>query len=167
MAPVANDVKSQLPKFTSSETPINLTSPHHIMFVTSSLADSRPTLTDEAGFEVLAGTSDTSTNSAQYTERAFVLSRGFVQALFDKRPGGLDDIAQWTYLSQHGPKLLQTIIQEAKALLPADPSKTDTDTNDAMVGPLGHGNGSKKLSRGAAMLLERTVRWLEGFAARL
>ena len=88
-----------------------------------------------------------------------------MQALFDKRPGGLDDITQWMYLSKDGPKLLQTIIQEAKALLPADPSKTDTD--NAMTGPLGHGNGSKKLSRGAAILLQRTVLWLEGYAARL
>lgn len=39
VTPVANDVKSQLPNFSSSETPFNLTFPYQSISITSSLAD--------------------------------------------------------------------------------------------------------------------------------
>ena len=114
--------------------------------------------TDEAGFEVLAGKSESATSSAQYSERAFILSRGFVQGLLEKGPAGMHDVLEWLYLSKDGPQLLTTVITQAKALLRADPIESDSAS-------LGFGNGSKRLSRGAAIPIERTVKWLEEYVA--
>ncbi|KAL8793027.1 MAG: hypothetical protein Q9195_004338 [Heterodermia aff. obscurata] len=113
---------------------------------------------NEAGFEILANTPDSVTTSAQYTERAFVLSRGFVQALFEKRPGGFDDVADWMYISRKGPRLLETVVGEARALL-----QRKKEDGEGLEASPGFGNGNRKLSRGAAILLERTVGWCEGF----
>lgn len=76
-----------------------------------------------------------------------------MQALLEKRPGGMNDVTECMYLATDGPQLLKTVIEEAKTLL-----QTGGEG-------LGFGNGNKRLSRGAAILLERTVKSLEEYAA--
>ena len=105
--------------------------------------------TDEAGFDVLANTDESSTPSALYTERAFVLSRGFVHHALSSKPGGVTDVVEWLYdkpaMERAGPWLLRSVIEEARA----------------RIAVRGDGAVGKKLSRGAAILLERTVGALE------
>ena len=64
---------------------------------------------------------------------------------------------EWAYLSKEGPQLLATVITQAKALL------LQADPNKSVTASLGFSNGGKKLSRGAAIPLERTVKWLEKY----
>ena len=115
--------------------------------------------TDEAGYEILAGTDESTISSALYTEKAYVLARGFLQAFYEKNPGGMSDIRQWMYESKHGPRLLSTVYKEAKALLSENPQDEEADAGNAVVcwRPT---NGRKRLSLGAAILLERMLEGL-------
>ena len=114
--------------------------------------------TDEAGFEMLAGTEESVTSSGFYTERAFVLSRGFVHAVLFKRPGGITDIANWLYVSKQGPRYLETIIREALALLPGLLGEETMD--DPTLERWRPAHSMTRLSRGAAILLERKIQSL-------
>jgi len=109
--------------------------------------------TDEAGFDILANTDESRTTSALYTERAFVLARGFVQRALNSKPGGMADIIEWLYdrpsTEGGGPWLLRTVIKEARARI--------SDRGEEAVGE----KPVRKLSRGAAIMLERTVTALE------
>ena len=69
---------------------------------------------------------------------------------------------------------MKTMVEEARALLLVALKKKNADGDGAAaeqgveegvdeVARRGFGNGSRKLSRGAAILLERTVRWCEEF----
>ena len=77
-------------------------------------------VTDEAGFDILAGSDESTAPSALYTERAFVLSRGFVKTFLTNLPAGMTDVAEWIYISRHGSRFLDTIIEEAEVLLAAE-----------------------------------------------
>ena len=51
-----------------------------------------------------------------------------------------------------GPELLKTVIEEARARMASDAAEGVVE-----------GRQTKKLSRGASIMLERTVSWLEGY----
>lgn len=112
-------------------------------------------LLDEAGFEILANTDESSIASKLYTERAYVLARGFIQRALKVRPGSVVDIIDWLYCNPRtggeGPDLLRTVIEEARARI----------TNLVDVGKGSEEGPVQKLSSGASMTLERTVAWLE------
>lgn len=114
--------------------------------------------TDEAGFDILANTDESRTTSALYTERAFVFARGFVQRALHSKPGGVADIVEWLYekpaTEGAGPWLLRPVIEEARARL--------VERGEEAVGEKQGG----KLSRGAAIMLERTVGALEELVKR-
>ena len=76
-------------------------------------------MTDEAGFDALVGSEESRINSRLYSERALVMSKGFVVYALFHEVTGLDDIIEWLYLSREveGPRLLERIVQESKALL--------------------------------------------------
>ena len=93
--------------------------------------------------------------SALYTEKAFVLARGFLRSAFTHRLGGIDDIIDWLYLSSKpGPHLLRRIVEESNALIPTSMAEQSNTTN-------GESDTSRRLSAGALVLLRRTMLWLE------
>ena len=51
-----------------------------------------------------------------------------------------------------GPELLKTVIEEARARMAGDAEEGAVE-----------GGQTKKVSRGASIMLERTIRWLEGY----
>ncbi|KAL8822966.1 MAG: hypothetical protein Q9191_006313 [Dirinaria sp. TL-2023a] len=122
---------------------------------------------NEAGFEVLANTDESRTTSALYTERAFVLARGFLQHALKSKPGGVDDIIRWLYDCRpgaRGPRLLSTVIEQAKARMVGEMHDIDDSGTDkgSEVKEAHH----TKLSRGASIMLERTITWLENYACQ-
>ena len=117
---------------------------------------------NEAGFDVLIGTEENRTASAQYTEKAFVMAKRFVASALELRSGlrlsGFEDILKWLYLpSGEGPNLLQLIIQESKALLPENLA---TGASLERQCP-GSRASSLKLSSGALIILRRNLESLE------
>ena len=105
---------------------------------------------DEAGFDVLVGNEDFKVASAQYTERAFVMSKGFIKGAFEHPLKGITDIIDWLYLSsQPGPHLLRQVVEESDDIIRQGASDSDKD------------GSALRLSAGASMLLQRTVSWLE------
>ena len=75
-------------------------------------------------------------------------------------PNGLEDIITWLYTFREGPRLLQRVVEDSKAVLPAEPSspgQCDQAPSEASVGAL----STAKLSAGAAVLLKRNLDWLQ------
>ena len=139
---------------------------------------------DEAGFDVLQNTPESRTPSALYTEKAFVLSKNFIQIALVKPPAGFVEIIKWLYhSSEPGPKLLRTVVKECRAycpdeplvvpsLLPANlvtatrsmnPLLTPSTLNEerSAVASDQESERPARLSSGALVLLKRQLRWLE------
>lgn len=73
---------------------------------------------DEAGFESLQDTIQSKHTSAQYSEKAFVLSRQFVKAALHSDPQGFSDIIHWLYLPAcNGRGLLRDIVKDCREFL--------------------------------------------------
>lgn len=114
--------------------------------------------TDEAGFEVLIGTEESRVPSIYYTERAYVMAKGFIIHALQRPVGGLEDVITWLYLSTTGPQLLRQVIAESEAV----------DNGGAVTETQGPGGGSTStvlessshmspLSSGALKMLRRHV----------
>lgn len=71
---------------------------------------------DEAGFDVLVGTEESRVPSLHYTERAYVMSKGFIIHALQHPVGGLEGVTAWLYLSPDGPQLLRQVITESEAV---------------------------------------------------
>lgn len=72
--------------------------------------------TDEAGFDVLVGTEESRVPSIHYTERAYVMAKGFIIHALQRPVGGLEDVITWLYLCPDGPQLLRQVIAESEAV---------------------------------------------------
>lgn len=120
---------------------------------------------DEAGFDVLIGSAESQVPSALYSEKVYVMSKGFIKTALTTVPQGLADVVRWLYLpSQPGPHLLRRVIDDSKNLL-ADITTTSAvgSTSGKMDKGLLYG---AQLSTGASILLRRNVEWLEDFLTR-
>ena len=120
---------------------------------------------DEAGFDVLIGSAESQVPSALYSEKVYVMSRGFIKTALTAAPHGLADVIHWLYLSsQSGPHLLRRVLDDSKRLL------ANTATTSAMRTASGEmderGFTRTKVSTGASILLKRHVEWLEDFITR-
>lgn len=114
---------------------------------------------DEAGFDVLTGSAESQVPSALYSEKVYVMSKGFIKSALSNAPQGLADVVQWLYLSsQPGPQLLRRVLDDSKKLL------TNTTIKSAEIDEVE--STRAKLSTGASILLRRNVEWLEDFMAR-
>ncbi|KAL8799871.1 MAG: hypothetical protein Q9182_005578 [Xanthomendoza sp. 2 TL-2023] len=73
---------------------------------------------NEAGFDALQGTAQSKPTSAVYSEKAFVLSRGFVATALQTPPAGFADTIEWLYLPEkRGRCLLRTVVQDCQRFL--------------------------------------------------
>lgn len=101
---------------------------------------------NEAGYEILS-VRDTAIASANYSERAYVLSRGFVVHVLQNTIPGMAQELKWLY--QSTPNYLEVIINRAELVV--QNSKGDQDYN------LVNDSSVNKVSRGALVLLERCL----------
>lgn len=122
-------------------------------------------MTDEAGFDVLIGSAESQVPSSLYSEKAYVMSKGFIKTALATMPHGLADVVQWLYLtSQPGPQLLRRVVNDSKKLLANNPT---TSANGSAPDDMEEMSSNRaKLSTGASILLRRNVEWLEDFMTR-
>ncbi|MCJ1292601.1 hypothetical protein MMC34_004153 [Xylographa carneopallida] len=103
---------------------------------------------NEAGFDAYVGSSETQINSALYTEKAFVMAKGFISHALTHQSEGMETILTWLYLPKvDGPCLLHKVLMECDKLLDGVSMKL------ADVEP--GGTTGLRLSSGAKVLLRK------------
>ncbi|KAL9035581.1 MAG: hypothetical protein Q9180_004788 [Flavoplaca navasiana] len=119
---------------------------------------------NEAGFEALQGTAQSKPTSAVYSEKAYVLTRGFVAKALQNLPDGCEDIIKWLYLPSHnGPALLRNVVADCQKFLQQD-QHTLTEEETSALRRLNlerYHIDSEKLSKGILILLRRMMPDLE------
>ena len=111
------------------------------------------------------GSAESQVPSALYSEKVYVMSKGFIKTALTNAPLGLADVIQWLYLpSKPGPRLLRRILDDAKNLLANPTTISVDDTPDGEMDDRGYTRA--KISTGASILLRRHVDWLEDYAKR-
>ena len=105
---------------------------------------------DEAGFEILVGTNESSVPSNLYSERARVMAKAFIVRAIMHQVGGHDDVVKWLYLSEQGPQLLHQCIKESQALL-HNGETLDNEGSSSVT----------RLSSGAKIMLRRHIEAME------
>ncbi|KAI9772193.1 MAG: hypothetical protein M1839_002511 [Geoglossum umbratile] len=115
---------------------------------------------NEAGFDVLMGAEETILNSALYTEKAFVLARGFVKHVMIHPIQGLEDVIRSIYSPEQegGWDLLREVIQQCKDIMCRSEDKQAVPDIPAMS----NSGGVMRISAGALILLRRNLTALEG-----
>lgn len=101
---------------------------------------------NEAGYDILSA-KDTAIASANYSERAYVLTRGFVVYALQNPIPGLSEEIQWFYLGS--PRYIDVIIDRAEAI------SRHSSTNENLVVPAD--SSIEKVSKGALVLLQRNL----------
>ena len=98
-----------------------------------------------------------------YSEKAYILSKPFVNKALLSPLSGFEDVIQWLYIKPDGPRLLSRIIQDCQRLQ----SKAETRSADSNEGPneseVG-GLGANRISAGALILLQRHLNLLVNIA---
>lgn len=149
---------------------------------------------NEAGFEGYEETKEYTNESLHYSERAYVMGRNFVKHALSSPLAGVEDVLAWIYLPRtrdHSGQLaapwddrsglLKQILVRSQALMDrseelrsrscsTDAGGGDDDT-DRLVAGDGTRDGPTKafmrpLSKGASVMLKKTVKALEDLAAR-
>lgn len=121
---------------------------------------------NEAGFEAFASEGDSRVESTQYTEKAFVMTRGFIKHALQNPVPSFEDVLAWHYLpgpvendSQFTrPQLLKKAISEATAMI--------CHCNASCDNELGSERGAAspfvaRLSLGAVVMLQKHINVLE------
>ncbi|KAK6343244.1 hypothetical protein TWF730_010840 [Orbilia blumenaviensis] len=123
---------------------------------------------NEAGFNVYVGAEEATVNANLYSERAYILSRGFVKRVLEKPVPGLEDILAWLYdpKFEGGMTLLGEIVRKGKEIV-AGCEGTDAQSaqssSAAEVSALMSTeiDGIPKLTEGAVILLKKTLASLD------
>ncbi|KAF8575728.1 hypothetical protein K439DRAFT_1419556 [Ramaria rubella] len=109
----------------------------------------------EPAYEKLRNTEEGFVNSRLYSEKAYVLSRGFVRRALEIPLGGLESEIKWFYYER---KRLQEVIREAHGLI--EKSK-QTEGSGVPTAALMSDRAVPRLSAGGALMLSRTLAKLE------
>ncbi|KDQ63442.1 hypothetical protein JAAARDRAFT_169262 [Jaapia argillacea MUCL 33604] len=105
----------------------------------------------EPAYEKLRGTEEGIVNSRLYSEKAFVLSRGFVRRALEIPLGSLESEIHWLYYKSDR---LAKVLQDSRALI----AKSKAMPEDALVdGEL----AVPRLTAGGIIMLERTLHKLQ------
>jgi ubiquitin-conjugating enzyme E2 O len=124
---------------------------------------------NEAGFEGYENDRAYSRESEQYSEKAFVMARGFVKYALLQPPVGLEDILAWLYLPHDSGEptrnLARTVIERGKLLLEKSEQARLTEDDSLLDSAGGKGDATKAflkpLSRGASVMLQRSITELQ------
>ncbi|KAG8896936.1 hypothetical protein FRB99_008571, partial [Tulasnella sp. 403] len=118
----------------------------------------------EPAYEKLRGTQEGIVNSRLYSEKAYVLSMGFVRRALEMPPLGLEKEIEWVYWGQGR---LAKVIDDAKALIEISRSSSSESMEDVMrTLPGWEDKAIPKLTAGGILTLERTLNKLEGLRHR-
>ena len=120
---------------------------------------------NEAGFEGYENDKAYTRESEQYSEKAFVMARGFVKHALLRPPGGLEDILAWLYLPRDSgtstKSLLEIVIERGRLLLDRSDQARLVEDDSLLDATGGKEDGTKvflkPLSRGASVMLKRSV----------
>ena len=147
---------------------------------------------NEAGFETYGEEKVYSLESQQYSEKAYVIARGFVKYALDKAPRGLEDVIAWLYLcsvkdgaeNKTESRLLSKVIERAKLLMERSSGLKQLASLEAsgqaephitkanfLIDGVGDSSDTTKtflkpLSQGAMVMLRKTVAALEDIQRR-
>ncbi|KAJ8702413.1 hypothetical protein PTI98_001127 [Pleurotus ostreatus] len=102
----------------------------------------------EPGFEKMRGTDDATMNSRLYSEKAYVLTRGFVRRALETPPGGFESELRWMYFDCGR---LKKVITQARSHIISSQAHGEQDPLAAIP----------RLTTGGIILLERTLSKLE------
>ncbi|KAL8813294.1 MAG: hypothetical protein Q9200_000364 [Gallowayella weberi] len=118
---------------------------------------------NEAGFDALQGTVQSKPTSAVYSEKAFVLSRGFVATALQTLPAGFADTIEWLYLPEkRGPCMLRTVVNDCQRFLQQEQPLSAEEVKDYQLLNLERYHiDSPTLSRGILVLLRKFMPGLE------
>ena len=117
---------------------------------------------DEAGYEVLIGTPESAVPSALYSERAYLLSKGYIKFALSSPPQELEDVIRWLYINSDGPRLLLRIVEDCKRMKVSSLRGKEAMSHDAVKGKEG-GWAAGRISAGAIIPLNKHLLWLEQF----
>ncbi|KEF60832.1 uncharacterized protein A1O9_02394 [Exophiala aquamarina CBS 119918] len=123
---------------------------------------------NEAGFEGYENDKVYTRESELYSEKAFLMARGFVKYALTQPPRGVEDVLSWVYLSArnaNSTSLLKTVIARGRTIAHRSEEarrQQDERLMDA-VGETEDGMSAflRPLSRGATVMLNRTIDELE------
>ncbi|KAF3917392.1 hypothetical protein ABW21_db0204681 [Orbilia brochopaga] len=128
---------------------------------------------NEAGFNVYLGAEEATVNANLYSERAYILSRGFVKRVLEQPVPGLEDILVWLYDpgSDSGMKLLREVVDKGKEIVKDSGenmtmASASTSENATSTLPPTRTDGIPKLTAGAIVLLRKTLASLEDILAK-
>ena len=122
---------------------------------------------NEAGFEEYANEKGYENESAQYSEKAYVMARGFVKHAIIRPPRGIEDVLAWNYFRPYGDMgLSQEVMDRGRQLINASmevrkqqPTSQD-DGQELLLDGAGHTSSEsflRPLSRGAMVMLNRLL----------
>lgn len=99
-------------------------------------------------------------NAALYTERAYVMARGFVKHALQSPVDGLDDVLRWLYHSDAdgAPHLLKEVVDEARETMRRSENKISTVETLESVS---EEDRPRRVSAGALRLLRNSIDILE------
>lgn len=113
---------------------------------------------NEAGFSIYQGSADVSLASQLYSEKAFMLARGFVRHALEHPVQGFEDVIEWLYLKKEpeGPGLLRQVLERANKVIERSegPGAENLGIDDT---PEGVG----RVSKGALVMLKRDLEALK------
>ncbi|ESK98044.1 isocitrate lyase [Moniliophthora roreri MCA 2997] len=104
----------------------------------------------EPAYEKLRGTEEGIVNSRLYSEKAYVLSRGFVRRSLEIPLGGLEKEIEWMYYTNGR---LEKVLRDSRTLIEKSRAQEDTEDQDLAV---------PRLTVGGIIALERTLSKLQG-----
>ncbi|KAF8167745.1 hypothetical protein B0H34DRAFT_740587 [Crassisporium funariophilum] len=107
----------------------------------------------EPAYDKLRGTAEGTVNSRLYSEKAYVLSRGFVRRALEIPLGGLESEITHLYRNK---KRLQKVVQDAQTLIWKSKNTPEVTVEDQDV-------AVPRLTAGGIIALERTLNKLIGF----
>ncbi|KAI5821494.1 hypothetical protein BZA77DRAFT_289264 [Pyronema omphalodes] len=124
---------------------------------------------NEAGYNIYEGSEQVALNSQLYSERAYILARGFVKHVLQTPVQGFESVIEWLYLPpgcgtvKHeedgeelgpGSSLLNEVVMSAKEVVRRSEGSTVLTAEETT-------NGIGKVSKGALALLKRHLSVLE------
>jgi len=108
----------------------------------------------EPAYEKLRGTEEGIVNSRLYSEKAYVLSRGFVRRALEVPLGDLEKEIKWLYYTNGR---LKKVLSSARALIEKSKTKAEVTEADADL-------AVPRLTAGGVITLERTLTKLQSIA---